>query len=209
MSTTAGLLQPLVSVLDVFSHRARISVALSAACVSTDVRLSRDVSLHVFGAVARVVEFLCAAFVVTLVWLFPGVRPYVQLEVLETGERSRARRVLAPVRLFSRVATEMRDEFVSRIERFFAPRTVLPETDVLVHGDRVSLVQVTNQQLEEGKLLIAVLPATDERTTLFHVFFGEVRGSGRDGREGGLEKEGGAPWVHENGLLKEGRLGSG
>lgn len=197
----------LVSVLDVLSHRAGVSIALSAAGVSADIRFPRDVRLHVLGTVARVVELFRAALVVALVRFLSGVGPDVQLEILETGERPRARGVLAPVRLLSRVAAKVSDELVSRIKGLLSPRTVLPEADILVHGDRMPLVKVTHQRLEDGKFLIAVLPAADKRTALFHVLFGEVGGRGGDGSECRLKEKGGASRVDEDRLLEERLLG--
>ena len=135
----------LVCVLDVFSHRARIRVALSTAGILADVRLSRDVRLHVFRTVARVVELLCAALVVTLVGLFPRMRANVQLEILQAREGASARGIFTPVRFLSRVAAEMSDELIAGIEWLPASCTVLPLADILVHGQGMISVQVPHE----------------------------------------------------------------
>ena len=132
----------LVRVFDVFSHRAGIRVALTAARVLADVRLSCDVRLHVLCSVARVVELFRATFVVAFVGLFTSVRTYMQFEVLKPRKGASASWILAPVWLFSGVTTKVSDQFISCIKWFPTSCTVLPEADVLVHGERVPAVQV-------------------------------------------------------------------
>lgn len=197
-----SLLQ-LVCVLDVFPHRAGIGVALPAAGVLADVRFSRDMRLHVLRTVTRVVELFRATFVVTLVGLFTGVGTYVQFEVLEPRKRASASRILAPVRLFSSVAAKVCDQLVPGIKWLLTSSAVFPETDVLVHRECVTSVQVDHEGFQRWKLLVATLPAADKRSTLLHVLFGEVRSCGGDSGEARLEQKGRAPWVEEKSLLEQ------
>ena len=139
-----SLLQ-LVCVLDVLSHRARIRIALSTAGILAHVWLSCDVRLHVFCTVARVVELLRAALVVTFVGLFSRMRANMQLEVLQAGEGASARGILAPVWFLSRVAAEVSDELIAGIEWLPASCTVLPLADILVHGQGMISVQVPHE----------------------------------------------------------------
>ena len=63
--------------LDVFPHGAGVRVALVTPGDLAGVRLARDVSLHVLGTVASVVETLVAVLIMTRVRFFPRVRPDV------------------------------------------------------------------------------------------------------------------------------------
>lgn len=79
----AVLLLKLVSKLDMFSHRAGVSVALATAGVPACIWLPCDVRFHVLCTIAGVVESLVAAVIVTYVWLLSCVCANVQLQVLQ------------------------------------------------------------------------------------------------------------------------------
>lgn len=211
MVVVPGLFLPLlqlVSVLDVLSHRAGISVALTAAGILAHVWFSRNVRLHVLSTVARVVELFRAAFVVAFIRFLSRVRTDVQLEILESRKRASASRVFALVGLFTSVAPQVSDEFIASVEWLPTASTVFPETDVFVHGDGVATVQVHYERLQHLKLLVAVLPATDKRSTLVHVLFGELGGRwGYGSSQTRLYQQGWASWVKEKALLKERLLG--
>jgi hypothetical protein len=64
-------------------------------------------------------------------------------------------------------------------------------------------VQVPHERLELWKFLVAVLPATDTRSTVIHFFLGEGRGcSGGDSCC--VKEKGWTPWVcHQEALLEQ------
>lgn len=146
--------------LYVLPHRAWIRVALAAAGKLAGVGFAGDVGLHVFGAIAGVVEAFIAAFVVADVGFLSRVGPDVQLQVFQPGEATTAAADLALVGLLTRVAAEMGDEFVSGIERFLSPGAVLPLAHVLRHRQGVPPVQMRNQVAEAREFLSAVAPQT-------------------------------------------------
>ena len=146
--------------LDVFPHGARIRVALVTPGDLAGIRLACDVSLHVLGTIAGVVETLIAVLIMTRVRLFPRVGPDVEFEVLQPRKRSIAALHVTLVWLLPRVTAQVRDELVASIEGFHFPLAVFPEAAISDHGCRVSSIQVGHQVGHVGKLRVAIAPPT-------------------------------------------------
>ena len=66
-----------MSVLDVFSHRARVGIALSAAWKFAGVRFTCDMRFHVLRPITRVVEAFVTPLIVTHIRLLSSVSSYV------------------------------------------------------------------------------------------------------------------------------------
>lgn len=170
--TTAALRAPLpdpVGKLDVFPHGAGVCVALGAAGDFAGVRFASDVRLHVLGPVTGVVETLVAVLIVACVRLLPGMRPHMQLEVLQTGKRTGAPLHVALVRFLTGVAAEMGDEFIASVKWLAVALAVTPQAAVGDHGGCVSTVQVSHQVGEVGKLHIAVVPEAGVGSQRLHI----------------------------------------
>ena len=167
--------------LDVLPHRARIRVALAAAGEFAGVGFAGDVSFHVFGAIAGVVEAFIAALVVTDVRFLPRVGPDVQLQIFQPGEATTAAADFALVGLFTRVAAEVGDELVSCVEGFLSSGAVFPLAHILRHREGVPPVQMRNQVTEAGKFQAAVVPQTHLQFIVVVVL--ELVGSVCDGRQ--------------------------
>ena len=133
-----------VGKLDVFPHRAGVGVALCASGDFAGVRFTRDVGLHVFCTVAGVIESLVAVLVVAGIRLLSCVGPNMELEVLQAREGATAVLDITLVGFLTRVTAEVRDEFVSSVERFPLALTVLPEAAISDHCRCVSSIQMSH-----------------------------------------------------------------